>query len=532
MTMEWLYAPDGYTLARIQREFGIPAITGIIHVGAQLGGEWVYYEEIGCRNVTWIEANPAVIERLRATVEPVGHRVIEALVGDEDGKESPFNVTNIDGLSSSIFEFGTHKDFSPDMVFEKRLTLKMRTLDSLIAEHGITDVNFLVMDTQGAEGLVLKGAQGLLPQLVAVYSEYNLTQVYEGCIELPELDRMLLGFGRVKTWHGGPGWGDAIWVRDRAELERRQMSEQPEIVGGAVSGIGGTADLSPFVASESRAVDAIRSSPLTLTGVPRREGEPRVCVFVPSWNCSRWIERCLRSIAEQTRQPDSVLVIDDASTEDGYFDLCSSLLADTTWSIVRNDFNKKMPHNLWWAMREGAWHAGPGPDDVVIIVDGDDFLAPGAIERIAEVYRDPDLWLSWGSYRRDGFYKDFMPNPACDWPDYVKLSGSYRQAIANMGYHPFNHPLTFRRWLFDLLDEADFKDDQGNWFPAGYDFTLMLPLTELAGDKHGRFLRDVLYCYEEGNPQSDAKIRPSECARVHDVVRSRPVREALESRPA
>jgi FkbM family methyltransferase len=533
MTLAWLFAPDGYSLARIQHEFIGRPITGVIHVGAQLGSEWVYYDELGIDNVTWVEANPAVIERLRATVEPHGHRVIEALVGDEDGKESPFNVTNIDGLSSSIFEFGTHKDFSPDMVFEKRLALKMRTLDSLVEEHGITGVNMLVMDTQGAEGLVLDGAQGLLPQLMAVYTEYNLTQVYEGCIELPELDRKLFGFARKKTWHGGPGWGDCIYVRDQPAAPAAQPMSG-FVVGGAVSGVGGQNDLSPFVAAESRGINAVSPAPLKVTGVQRREGEPRVCVLVPSWNCAPFIERCLRSLAEQTRRPDSVMVIDDASTDDAYFDLCTRLLPDdTSWSVVRNDFNMKMPRNLWWAMLGGAWHDGPGPDDVVFLLDGDDFLPPGALEKIAEVYRDDGLWLTWGSYERDpkGPYAGYMPNPATDWPEHIKLSRRYRVAAGyEIGWVPFNHPLTFRRWLFDLLDEADFKDDQGAWFQAGYDFALMVPLTELA-HQHGRFLQDVLYIYEEGNPHSDAKIRGGECGRVHNVVRSRKPREALAARP-
>jgi glycosyltransferase involved in cell wall biosynthesis len=38
-------------------------------------------------------------------------------------------------------------------------------------------------------------------------------------------------------------------------------------------------------------------------------------VVVPFWNCSRWIARALQSLDEQTRKPDQVYVVNDASTD-------------------------------------------------------------------------------------------------------------------------------------------------------------------------------------------------------------------------
>jgi len=42
----------------------------------------------------------------------------------------------------------------------------------------------------------------------------------------------------------------------------------------------------------------------------------RISVVVPSYNHARFIERCLRSIFKQTRQPDELLIIDDGSSDD------------------------------------------------------------------------------------------------------------------------------------------------------------------------------------------------------------------------
>lgn len=42
-----------------------------------------------------------------------------------------------------------------------------------------------------------------------------------------------------------------------------------------------------------------------------------VCVLIPMYNGADSIEQTLTSLAEQTRLPDHVIVIDDGSTDDG-----------------------------------------------------------------------------------------------------------------------------------------------------------------------------------------------------------------------
>lgn len=189
-------------------------IRGVIHCGARLGEELEVYRRLRVSPVYWIEANPAVIPRLRSNVEPYGQYVIQALLYSEDDVELDFNITNYDGMSSSILQFGTHPSFSPDTIFERRIALISRTLDSLAAEYEIEGCNFLNMDLQGAELHCLKGATGLLPEIDYVYSEVNTDEVYIGCARLGELDAFLEDFERVATrMCGTQGWGDALWIR-------------------------------------------------------------------------------------------------------------------------------------------------------------------------------------------------------------------------------------------------------------------------------------------------------------------------------
>ena len=189
-------------------------LTGVIHCGARIGEERDDYAAVDCSNVWWIEGNPDVIPRLRENVEPLGHHVIQALLSDTDDATITFHVTNNEGMSSSILEFGTHPTFSPQTVFEKHLELPTSRLDTLVSRYGIPDVNFLAMDLQGAEAHCLRGATDLLPRLDYVMTEINKEEVYEGCAKVWELDELLPDFERVETfWNEDQGWGDGLYVR-------------------------------------------------------------------------------------------------------------------------------------------------------------------------------------------------------------------------------------------------------------------------------------------------------------------------------
>jgi glycosyltransferase involved in cell wall biosynthesis len=245
---------------------------------------------------------------------------------------------------------------------------------------------------------------------------------------------------------------------------------------------------------------------------------PHFEIIVPSYNALPWLETCLDSIAAQT-YPAKVTVLDDASTVEGEADFVRRYCANAHWRAILNGGTKRCPYNLSLMIGRGQGL----PNDVILIVDGDDWLPHDqVVAQLANVYTDPTVWLTWGSYTR---WPDptYMPNPAAAWPDDVVEANAYRRHT----YSAFNHPLAFRRHLWERITDAELQDDQGEWFQAGYDAAIMFPMTELAGGAHGRFLPDVLYTYNESNPISDGRARPRECERVHDIVRGRPPRQPI-----
>jgi len=239
-------------------------------------------------------------------------------------------------------------------------------------------------------------------------------------------------------------------------------------------------------------------------------------VLIPSFNCQQWIERCLESVSIQTVRPAEVLLIDDASTEVGYAELAMQQCRNRGFQFLRNRENLKCPYNIWMGVKV----LNPNPEDVVFLLDGDDFLPhENVLERFAEIYANPKIWLTYGNYMP--FPKNTGQTLASSYPPEVYRTRGYRQS----GIH-FNHPLTFRRFLFDEIKEDDLKTNDGEWFRGGYDFAIMTPMLEMAHANY-RFLDETLYMYNAVNPISDSQINIG-LINETEQLRSRPMKEMLE----
>lgn len=195
--------------------------TAILHIGAHLAEEAEEYFRLGDPRVVWVEANPRVIPRIESAIRRYRNQeVICALITDRDGERRTFNVTNYDGMSSSVFEFDKHVIYSPDTVFTERIQLETLTVDSL-CERMSFQPDLLCMDIQGAELLALRGAEYTLPSVKWIYAEVSTDTVYAGGAQMKDIDQFLSAYGFLRrvtdlSMHGGTH-GDALYVRGRRQ---------------------------------------------------------------------------------------------------------------------------------------------------------------------------------------------------------------------------------------------------------------------------------------------------------------------------
>jgi FkbM family methyltransferase len=168
-------------------------VTGVIHVGANLGQERDLYAKHGL-SVLWIEPLPDVFAQLCKNIKYFPNQIaVNYLITDRDNEEYLFYVANNEGQSSSIFELARHREIWPDVHYTSSITLTSITLDSLIKNIGVNINSYqaLVMDTQGSELLVLKGAMKSIDYLKFIKTEAADFESYVHCARVEELTSYL-----------------------------------------------------------------------------------------------------------------------------------------------------------------------------------------------------------------------------------------------------------------------------------------------------------------------------------------------------
>ena len=191
-------------------------VRGVIHVGAHEGRELAAYRKLGAERVLFIEANLAVFSRLAAAMANEKDVIaVNRAVCDRAGKID-MHLASFD-QSSSLLTMHRHREVYPQIVPAGTVSVDAVTLDGLMAELGLAapDFNFLAIDVQGAEALVLKGASETLAHIDAISVEVNFTDLYRGGAEIEDIESLLdeRGFKRVSLispYH--PSWGDALYV--------------------------------------------------------------------------------------------------------------------------------------------------------------------------------------------------------------------------------------------------------------------------------------------------------------------------------
>lgn len=131
-----------------------------------------------------------------------------------------------------------------------------------------------------------------------------------------------------------------------------------------------------------------------------------VSVSIVLYNSARDVEGCLQALKDQTRQPDAVVVVDNASRDDG--------LARARRELPDGRFLRHH-RNLGFAAAQNRAMA-VAPADVHVVLNPDCRLAPTFLERVVSVLeRDPTAGSVTGRLLR--FRSEEDPGPLVECPD-------------------------------------------------------------------------------------------------------------------
>ena len=121
---------------------------------------------------------------------------------DVDNKFFKFNIMNNEGNSSSIYKPKDHLYIAPNVKNLKSIKLKSTTLKLFTKNKNIKINNYdtLVLDTQGSELLVLKGAGNLIKKFKFISVEVSEFELYQkGCFFYQVADYLnRYGFKEIK----------------------------------------------------------------------------------------------------------------------------------------------------------------------------------------------------------------------------------------------------------------------------------------------------------------------------------------------
>jgi len=239
----------------------------------------------------------------------------------------------------------------------------------------------------------------------------------------------------------------------------------------------------------------------------------RFKVIVPSFNSLDFIEKTLKSIESQTFKDFDVCVIDDCSTIIGQREIIRTYCERNHWKSIFHDKN----YGALYGLVGGIKALQCEDDDVVIVIDGDDWLAhEHAFEKLHQVYSENDIYLTWGQ---------------CEVFPAGKTPMRYAQPIPDMIIDQklfrdipfvFWHPGTFKYRLWRSIKDADLRDTDGEYFRIMKDKATLFPMLEMAGKKI-KFIGETLYIYNISNPLNDYATTPiEEIDRVDDMLKASP----------
>jgi len=197
---------------QIVKDLGVE-ITGVIQVGAHFFEEKECLERLGVKSFALFEPQKEAFKAIKEKTSDMSNAMIyNVALADYKGKTKMFIEEVNMGQSSSILEPKEHKNKYPDIEFIKEETVKVDMLDN----YDLFRYNFntLIMDAQGAEMLILKGATETLKSIDIIYTEVNFIEMYKGCALIDEMDAFLKekGFYRYAMGNDMGGWSDAVYV--------------------------------------------------------------------------------------------------------------------------------------------------------------------------------------------------------------------------------------------------------------------------------------------------------------------------------
>jgi glycosyltransferase involved in cell wall biosynthesis len=234
---------------------------------------------------------------------------------------------------------------------------------------------------------------------------------------------------------------------------------------------------------------------------------PNLKIIVNCGPSQAYIKKSLASLETQTYKQWEAYVTIDPWGDRTFEEAILVKERDKRIEITQNESRLYSTANLV----RGIERSRAGPEDIIVILDGDDwFNTDDALQIIVDTYAEHDCWMTYGSWVSN------VPHIVGPLPAYPEGATNFRQRewLATA-------VRTWKKWLWDLVDDGDLRDENGQYFSVVEDLATMFPMLEMSGTRKARHISEVLMLYNRANPACVGNIKRSEMEQTAQNIRAK-----------
>lgn len=229
-------------------------------------------------------------------------------------------------------------------------------------------------------------------------------------------------------------------------------------------------------------------------------------IITTFYNAEEYIERCVGSIIGQRYTNFKCYLIDDMSTDSSVDKVKEMINGDDRFKLIVNTEKKYKTLNFVDILKDETID----DNDIVVEIDGDDWLPNSTtLTRISEAYSDEKIWITNGNFKyASGPIGFSSPQIKFDTLRFDRFTAS--------------HLRTWKVFLWRNIKDEDHKDLNGVYLTINADLAYMLPMLEMAGPEHYKYLPDVNLVYNDLNPINDHKVNMELVNKIASEIRNKP----------
>jgi FkbM family methyltransferase len=195
-------------------------IDNILHIGACLGEEIIFYQTLNPKKVYWFEPNPKLLSKLNENLSgyTFENLVFPYAVSNKKGT-AEFNIieniTKTNPGCSSLQNLKIHAELYKDITKVDTCIVETINIDEFLRENNLeSNFDLVSLDTQGHDFEILSSSDLIFNAKVIVI-ETAKVELYEGQKVDTEIDTFLESKGYYKNYYHQfhPTWGDSLYLK-------------------------------------------------------------------------------------------------------------------------------------------------------------------------------------------------------------------------------------------------------------------------------------------------------------------------------